>query len=219
MMKGLGRWEGTSGRLGVRASRSPRRHRATKRLVGILDGLLRLHLGVYEYTGDPECIFRIASRAARADVKLQDGTFVRAGDAIVELHLWNEQLPRVPPDGATLAWGAVMDQYSRRSLALLAAYLAAYPEVVAVHGEAAFGCQMGHRQGVRLARRYGFDIVGGRSTLLDHARHFCDDFLFWVLTWAYNPHSLKGKAFRRPRHHVWISRAELTRRWGNDVTE
>ena len=65
----------------------------------------------------------------------------RSGDAIIELHLWNEQLPMIPRKGANIACGALVDKRVRRSLTLLAAHLVAYPDVVALHGEAAFGCQ------------------------------------------------------------------------------
>ena len=195
-----------------RAAR-PRRTSATKPAIQALDWLLRRCYSVHEYSDDIQCIFRIALRTAQSDILLQPGRLVRSGDTIVELHLWNEHLPMVPPDGANMAWGALVDRQIRHSLSLLAAHLVAYPNVVAVHGEAAFGCQMGQQQRSRFAGRYGFEIVTGAPRLRSRVRHFCDDFLLWGLTQTFNPHGLKGKPIHRARYDIWLSRSELNERW------
>jgi hypothetical protein len=192
--------------------------RLTKPAIQALDRLLRLCYGVHEYSDDTQCIFRIALRTAQSDIVLQPGMLVRAGDTIVELHLWNEQLPLIPPDGANMAWGAMMDRQIRRSLTLLAAHLRTNPNVVAVHGEAAFGCQMGQRQRSRFAGRYGFEIITSAPRLRSRVRHFCDDFLFWCLTQTFNPHGLKGKPIHRARYDIWMSRTELHQRWSTTAS-
>jgi hypothetical protein len=188
-----------------------------RRAIQALEGLLRRCYGVHEYTDDGDCVFRIALRTAQRDVILQDGVRIRRGDTIAELHLWNEQVPPMPRDGPNMAWGALVDGRVRRSLTLLADHLAAHPHVVAVHGEAAFGCQMGQRQAVRLVRRFGFDIVDSAPRMRTRIRHFCDDFLFWGLTWTFNPSALKGKPFHRTRYYAWISCATLNKRWSSAV--
>ena len=185
----------------------------TTRAVNALDRLLRRCYGVHEYTDDIECIFRIALSTARSDILLQHGMLIRSGDAIVELHLWNEQLPLIARDGANIAWGALVDRRIRRSLTLLATHLVAYPNVVALHGEAAFGCRMGQQQRVRFAGRYGFEIVDYAPRLRSRVRHFCDDFLFLALTRTFNADGLKGKPIHRTRYDVWMSRTELDQRW------
>jgi hypothetical protein len=185
----------------------------TKPAIQALDRLLRRCCGVHEYSDDIQCIFRIALRTAQTDIVLQTGMLVRSGDTIVELHLWNEQLPLVPPDGANMAWGVLVDRQIRRSLTLLAAHLVAYPNVVAVHGEAAFGCQMGQQQRSRFAGRFGFEIVTGAPRLRSRVRHFCDDFLFWGLTQTFNPYGLRGKPIHRARYDIWMSHTELHQRW------
>jgi len=42
-----------------------------------LDRWLRRRQGVFEYTHDPECIFRIQLQRLRSEVVLSDGTFGR----------------------------------------------------------------------------------------------------------------------------------------------
>jgi hypothetical protein len=190
----------------------------TKWAIRALDRLLCRCHGVHEYTDDAQCIFRIALRTARTDILVRPAMLVRSGDAIVELHLWNEQVPLAPPDGANMAWGALADRRIRRSLTLLAAHLVAYPNIVAVHGEAAFGCQMGQQQRDRFAGRYGFAIVDGAPRLRRRVRHLCEDFLFWGMTRTFNPYGMKGKPIHRTRYDIWMSRPELDRRWSITAT-
>ena len=200
------------------ANARPQARWFTKRAIDTLDRLLRRCHDVHEYTDDVECIFRIALRTARSDILLRPAMIVRSGEAIVELHLWNEQLPLVPPDGANMAWGALADRQIRRSLTLLAAHIVAYPNVVAVHGEAALGCQMGQQQRARFAGRYGFAIVDDAPRLRRRVRHFCEDFLFWGLTRTFNPYGLRGKPIHRTRYDIWMSRTELDQRWSTAAT-
>jgi len=188
--------------------------RLAERSIQALDRMLRRYHGVFEFTDDPECIIRIAWRTAGRGFTLRRGGRVEPADTVVELHLWNEQLPPISDDGVDMAWGAAVDRQARRSLNLLAAYLATRPDIVAVHGDTAFGCQMGEPQRARLAARYGFEIVDGRPGLRRRLQYLCDDFMVWFLTRTFNPHTLKGKPFHRPRYDIWMSRDELDRRWG-----
>src|SRR5271163_1808283 len=127
-------WTGlTRGELATTAS--VRGRRLAERAIQALDRVLRRWYGVYEFTDDRECIIRIALRAAGRDIPLRHGILVRSSDAVVELHLWNEQLPLISHNGVDMTWGAVVDRHVRRSLNLLAAHLAAHPNIVAVHGE------------------------------------------------------------------------------------
>jgi hypothetical protein len=176
--------------------------------------LLRRVYGVREFTDDGDCIFRIAVRAAPDDLTLADGARVRRGDAILELHLWNEQLPQIPEQGAGIAWGAMTDRRARHSFGLLADHLAANPHLVAVRGEVAFGCKMDQRQCIRFARRFGFEIIASEATRLRQMRYRLDNFWFLSMTWVFNPHGLKGKPLHRERYCIWASRATIGRLWG-----
>jgi hypothetical protein len=44
------------------------------------------------------------------DLMLPDGTWVRAGDRVIKLHLWNEQVPLFPRAGPTLGWARRMSR-------------------------------------------------------------------------------------------------------------
>jgi len=75
-------------------------------MVAALDDRLRVRHGVIEYTNSPECLFRIQLAASNDDYVLSDGTCIRAGDRVVNLHVWNEQFPYFTGKGPTLPGGA-----------------------------------------------------------------------------------------------------------------
>src|SRR6266508_4758394 len=94
-----------------------------------LDGLLRRWQSVIEYTHDPTCILRIKFDRLDQDFVLSDGTAGHAGERFIDLHLWNEQIPAMPKEGASIAWARHMHVCFRQSLAQLARYLAERPDL------------------------------------------------------------------------------------------
>jgi len=185
--------------------------------VSLVDAMLRSYYGVYEYDDDPACIFRVALGEVRAPVVLADGTTVRIGGVVGNLHLWNEHLPRFPGAGPDLAWACTMRDRIRDSLAALAAHVereAAWREVSALCGEAAFSPRLGLSQLRRVAERYGFERVATGATWLRRLHKVGDSFTVWGLTRAFNPAALARQPFLRERHELWISRTTLVERYG-----
>ena len=70
--------------------------------------VLRSLYGIRQFTDDPHCVLRIGISPARMPVIMSDGTRVRAGEPIGELHLWNEHIPRYSEHGPDLGWAADM---------------------------------------------------------------------------------------------------------------
>jgi hypothetical protein len=52
---------------------------------------------VYSSTPTSRTVYRISFNRLRTEVVLSDGTVGRPGDEVVELHLWNERIPRSWP--------------------------------------------------------------------------------------------------------------------------
>lgn len=69
-----------------------------------LDRVLRSVLGIVEFFDSPTCILRIAFLQAPLDLELPDGTRIKKSDELVELHFWNEHLPRVQDCGSPFGW-------------------------------------------------------------------------------------------------------------------
>jgi hypothetical protein len=91
-------------------------------MVAALDDRLRVRHGVIEYTNSPECLFRIQLAASNDDYVLSDGTCIRAGDRIANLHVWNEQFPCFTGKGPTLAGRSIPTGVAVLLLVLLLAW-------------------------------------------------------------------------------------------------
>jgi len=192
---------------------------AVRQLVRGFDALLAQYYGIHEFTDDPDCIMRIALARAGREIALSDGTRIGAEDPVIDLHWWNERLPRIPPRGPDAAWATSMRRHIVLSLRSLARHMSANPEldpVRALRAEIVFGTRVGRAQLVRVARHLGFDLVERRANLgLSGQLHLAgDSILLWGLIWAYNPRSLKHKPLLRERDEVWVSRSSFLGRIG-----
>ncbi|GBD08181.1 hypothetical protein HRbin22_00414 [Candidatus Thermoflexus japonica] len=183
--------------------------------VHLLDPMLRSVHRVQEFTGDPQCMLRVALGFSDRDLQLSDGTWIRRGDPIVELHLWNERVPRMPPEGPDLAWGLRFYRRLVASLRLVAQWMAQHPEARqarALRGETSM---VDPARG--LIQALGFDLI-----LLERGakgwrrlRYRMDDFYVWLLMQAYNPGSLRSRPLHQlERVQFWISREAFLRRYG-----
>ncbi len=94
-----------------------------------LDSWLRRREGVFEYSHKPDCILRAQLSQLSSDVLLSDGTSGRPGDRVIDLHLWNEQIPVKPIAGYSLAWGCRFNRSLAKSLRGLAQFLMSKPQL------------------------------------------------------------------------------------------
>jgi YkoP domain len=190
------------------------------RAVRGVDSLLRQRQGIEEFTDDEQCIFRISRVPAGRAVRLSDGTEIREGDPVLQLHLWNEHLPVMPSSGPSPAWAIRLKRRMRASLIAVAAYLERermLDAVGALHGSPPFGSRLGALQMVRTAHRFGFDVIDPDASpeWRERLHLVFDSMLLWGLAYAYNPAGLKTKGLLRHRHQLWISRRKLLLRYGS----
>ncbi|MBV9522371.1 MAG: hypothetical protein JO010_06245 [Alphaproteobacteria bacterium] len=182
-----------------------------------LERVIRYTHDIYEFTPDKDCILRVGRAVAEDELALGDGTQIRPGEPILELHFWNEHLPAIPEDGPCIAWGRLMHERVLRSMRLLARHLQSDErcrDIAALRGEAAFASRLGRSQMLRVARRYGFELFEGRRPVGRRFRFFWENFFVWGLIWTFNRGGLRGKRLIRERFELWISRQELIRRYG-----
>ncbi len=182
--------------------------------VRAIDAALRHHYRIFAFSDDPACILKIGPAVCSRDMTLCDGTHLVRGEAILELHLWNERLPPFPPAGPMVAWSVQMLRRWRYSLGLLAAYLAhasRWDNVQALHGTVGF-LEMEHAGEMRtLVEHLGFEFIVGETPGWKIWRPaFWQNLFSWWLMWAFNPASLTHKRIRDlARGELWISRAAL----------
>ena len=186
-------------------------------LIVWFDRFLRRVYGVFEFTHDPDCIFRLQLANARHDIHLSDGTVVGKGDPVLGLHFWNEQMPPMGPDGPDVAWGAHVARVTIRSMRAMATWVKDHPELsdrrviggatVLIDPEAKGGS-------AQLMRRLGFDILPFRNAL-GRFGEFWENLYTWSLMWTYNEASAHHRRLPRIRRtEVWMGVDTLLRNFG-----
>lgn len=194
--------------------------RASRHLVRALDAWLRRQQGIFVFSEDPDCIFRLSLAAAQAPMTFADGTSVAPGDRLLVIHFWNERLPVVPPGGPDLHWARTMYRKAIASLRLLAGFLQAQEELAGVRacGADAAGFLTGPALDTgAVFPRLGFEMLRPHAQAGPWGRfvEFWENLYSWMLVWAYNPSTLRGKTpWTLERFGLWISRATLLERYG-----
>jgi len=183
-----------------------------------IDRWLRQRQGVYEYSSDPFCVFRVQRVQAEGDVLLSDGTRIAAGAPVLNLHLWNEHVPPMRLEGATVAWAREATRRVDRSMRDLARHLKwtrPLDDIVALRGDMRLGTSEQSSQLARLAAHYGFEPAGEDSIDLTSraVQRFAENVFIFLLVMATNPIALRAPVLRRDHKLVYLSRAALDGRY------
>jgi hypothetical protein len=197
-----------------RKSRAPYGLRWLVEALSAFDDRQRRRQAVFEYTRSPACIFRIDITRASCEVTLRDGTVVRPGDRVVRLHFWNEQIPALPEDGATIAWARRMQRAIGGSLEDLARYLAAQPnlaDIAAICGHVPSGTKSQSGQVARIMAYYGFETIPETEPLPLSGRlhRFGENILISMIVLAHNAGALRSDTLARVRVPIFLSRRAL----------
>ena len=185
-----------------------------------LDRWLRRLQGVYEYTANPICLFRINRGEADQTLTLSDGTRIRPGVPILNLHLWNEHMPPMPRDGATVAWARQTNRAVGTSLRELARWLAGQPDladIAALRADMRLATGAHSRQLMRIATHLGFESTAFRAET-GSLRQLGENILMYLLVLAANPAAIRTDVLRRDHALFYLSRAALERRYGGAGT-
>ncbi|MGH6680278.1 MAG: YkoP family protein [Bradyrhizobium sp.] len=194
-------------------------------LVSAIDSRLRARQGIFEYSTCPRCIFRVELAANARSIALADGTTVSAGGRLVNLHFWNEHVPRLPARGPTVSWARRMRCDIEMSLQELATFLASRPalaDVTAIEGNMAFGSSEQTQLVANLAARYGFvrpAESARRYSVLEALHLVGENILISMILMSHNPAAFRADCFRRSRVKVYLHRAELMRRFGKRMSD
>lgn len=190
-----------------------------------LDRWLRRRQGVFEYSDSPDCIFRIQCARADAPVTLPSGARIEPGVPLLNLHLWNEHVPLIGPEGATVGWARHLSRVLQTSLRLLADYLDDTPDldgIAALRADMSLGTVEQSAQLLRLASRYGFEPADEAIHLgywqSGSLHRFGENILIFLLVLATNPVAAGAPVLRRDHELVYLSRAALERRYGKGLS-
>jgi hypothetical protein len=197
---------------GRRIENRPGANRHTRPLwaefIFALDSWLRRREGVFEYCHKPDCIFRAQLSRLSSDVLLSNGTFGRPGDRVIDLHLWNEQIPAMPIAGYSLAWGCRFNRSFEKSLGELAQSLVNKPELSDINIIRAI-TNLDSLQ--RIAARHGFEVIRDPVKLSPWQRvhRFGQNILFGLLTLACHSGRARPRKFSRSRQVIYLARGAL----------
>jgi hypothetical protein len=196
-----------------------RRYALLERIVFAIDAALRRWYSIVEFTSDPACILRIRVGRLERPLVLADGTCGRAGERFIDLHLWNEHIPAMPEEGASIAWARRMHLSFQHSLQQLVRYLATRPDladIAVVRCTLMFASPERDAQMARLLGRYGFELVPGASalTISEHARRFGENIQVSLVVLTRNRAALRRDTLRRGRTRMFMSRRALEQRYG-----
>jgi len=201
-------WVCSSGRI----ENPPAANRPTRpfwaEFIFALDRWLRRREGVFEYCHKPDCILRAQLSRLSSDVLLSDGTFGRAGDRVIDLHLWNEQIPVKPVAGHSLAWGCRFNRRVAKSLRGLVQLLMSKPQLSDINIIRA-STNLDSLQ--RIAARHGFEVIRDPVKLSpwQQVHRFGQNILFGLLTLACHSGRARLRKFSRSRQVIYLSRRGL----------
>jgi len=152
------------------------------------------------------------------DLDLPDGVHLRSGARVVNLHLWNEQVPPVPVAGASIAWASQMNRGLAVSLHHLAEYLAVRPDfddIKAIRANTGVGTSQQHQQLARVSGRYGFEPAPKSGSVSTGAaiHRFGENVLISLMVLARRNVALRPDSLGRDRTEVILSRQTLDERF------
>jgi ceramide glucosyltransferase len=198
----------------------PERYSGLRPAARALDAFLRRREKIFEYTDDPICILRASYSTSPRNVALADDSYIFSGDVLLEMHLWNEHMIPIPPEGPGMRYGVQFLKGLDRSMEEVARFLrtSSDPEAAEVRAIRCKTIQMprnGHMQLSRILGRFDLQRVEPvlPAPLITRVHEFFENFLILILLWTFNPNALRGAKLIRERHEFWISRAALLDRY------
>jgi ceramide glucosyltransferase len=189
-------------------------------LVRILDAVLRRVYHIFEFDPRPQAMLRLSLGKAGRDLDLSDGTRIARGDPIGELHFWNEHLPPMPEGGPDLGWARAFHRGVTGSLSKLTVYIEndeRFKDVQAFRGNAFFGGGYEWNHGIKLAARWGFDLVAcePRTGLGQRLMGFLESGYALALVRVFTPASMKDISVGGVRNiEIWMPRSVLMAKYG-----
>jgi hypothetical protein len=185
-------------------------------LIRSFDAFLRRFLGIVALSSDPACLLRVRIKRAAHAVSLPGG-LVPAGAEVLELHLWNERVPPIPPAGPDLAWARQTQRLFLGSLREAARQLREDSGMAGVQAVAGTTVLIYGADGVarsKLMQSLGFRVFPVHSPL-GRFGEFWENSYTRALMWAYNPTSVKDlRISNMRRDEFWMAHGEFLDRFG-----
>jgi hypothetical protein len=179
------------------------------------DTVVRRIQGVFEFSASPDAVFRLRRTRLRHPILLPDGGFP-SGTPFLELHLWNERIPRLPTTGPDLAWASRASRRLRRSLHEVAAFVQKEAPPRASLVGATTILVDGPAAGL-LLRRLGFELQPHAEAYGALVERIQNRYRLALMA-AFNPLSLRGRTSSRIRRtDLWMTMEAFLQRYGDST--
>ncbi len=184
---------------------------AVRALIRAIDKKRRRQMGIFELNSEKGCIFRACIRPV-AEMPFIPKEIGPTGSKVLDLHLWNEQVPPMPLGGPDLVYAKKLIHLAADSFHMLAQFVAQdnrAAEVAAISGLTSMLFSGNIQTGKKIFLRLGLQLAEHRSSAVP-VRRFLDDLYAWMLMWTYNPLILRArKPLKIDWYAFWISRDAL----------
>ncbi len=185
-------------------------------LIHRFDAWLSRRLGIFAFCEDSDCLIRLRKASIKHEITLPDCQ-LQVGDTVLQIHLWNDHLPKVAATGADLAWARRIQRAFVGSFRLAAGWMQQHPELAevrAISGTTGILLSDRHSGGARFMQRLGFTILPAHNPL-GRFGIFWENFYSWWLLWAYNPPSLRDRSMlNMHRTDIWMCADAFLARYG-----
>ena len=172
--------------------------------------------GVEPFTDDPQVILRLQHGRADWNILLPEGK-ISLGSNVLFLHLWNERIPSIPPQGPDLGWARHTQRLMVNSFKAIAQYI---QETLTLQSTQAIGgiiAQInveGSDGGRAMLEHLGFTIFPYHRPAGAFGE-FWENFYTWWLMWTFNPASLRyRKLWGLHRAEFWMTKEKFLELYG-----
>ena len=171
--------------------------------------------GVEPFTDDPGCILRIQVGCATHCLVLPEATIPR-GTNVLLLHVWNERMPAIPPEGPDLAYGLRFHRLLFTSLKFVAQHILADPTLQAVRVVGGVTAHISLKEadgGRAMLEQLGFTVMPYHRPFGAFGE-FWENFYTWWLMWTFNPPSTHHrKLWELQRTEFWMTKEAFLNRY------
>lgn len=168
-----------------------------------------------EFSDRTDCVLRIAKIRCHAGMTVPHTLDLRTGDSILDLHLWNENLPTSLLASEPINGAIQFRARLRTSLSLLAAHIAAETDMADVKAlRARIVLRRNDRAAryITAARQFGFTATLPRQSRTECLHNGFENLLLDALYRVFSC-TRKTRPLALERLYLWISREDVLKRY------
>jgi len=172
---------------------------------------------MFEFCDAPDCIFRVSVGIAAHPIRIAGGE-IPAGTKVLELHFWNEHMPRMPDGGPLIGPAVKLRRMMASSIRRLAESMKNDPRlagVKAVGGVTPLFSTGDKSAAERIFLRLGFAVTPHKNPS-GRFMEFWEELYGWLLMWAFIDGNPKRRGLRGLRRtDFWMSAEDFLLLYGS----